>query len=106
VSIKDGWVGPREQVLNVLTTYQRYEPDKPSSLVLIDAWLSPLLWLRVGEKLDGDPQISQPVCWDVVGNSFFSGVVTLSNSIIGKRKVAMCRPREIRMVWVKVHLGP
>jgi hypothetical protein len=55
-SVKDRWVGPCEQVLNVLTAYRRYGPDKPSSLLLTDVWLSSLLlWLRVGEKLDGDP---------------------------------------------------
>jgi hypothetical protein len=33
---------------------------KSSSLLSIDAWLSPLLlWLKVEEKLDGDPQIGQ-----------------------------------------------
>jgi hypothetical protein len=63
VSVKDRWVGPREQVLNVLTAYQRYGPDKPSSLLSIDVWLSPqLLWLGVEEKLDGDPQSGQPAC--------------------------------------------
>jgi hypothetical protein len=56
VSMEDRWVGPREQVLNVLTAYQRYRPDNPSSMLSTDAWLSPLHhWLRVGEKLDGDP---------------------------------------------------
>jgi hypothetical protein len=43
VSVKDRWFGLCEQVLT-------------------DVWVSPLLWLRVGEKLDGDPQIGQPAC--------------------------------------------
>jgi hypothetical protein len=34
-----------------------------------------LLWLSVGEKLDGDPQIGQPACWGCSQNSFFLGVV-------------------------------
>jgi hypothetical protein len=37
VSVRDRWVGPCEQVLNVLTAYQKYKPDKPSSLLSIDA---------------------------------------------------------------------
>jgi hypothetical protein len=37
VSVKDQWVDPHEQVLNVLTAYQRYEPDKQSSLLSIYA---------------------------------------------------------------------
>jgi hypothetical protein len=64
VLVEDRWIGSREQVLNVLTAYRRYGPDKPSSLLSTDTSLSPLhLWLRLGETLDGDPQIGQPVCW-------------------------------------------
>jgi hypothetical protein len=41
-----------------------YESSKPSSLLLTVVWLSPmLLWLWGGEKLNGDPQISQLACW-------------------------------------------
>jgi hypothetical protein len=35
--IKDRGVGTREQVLNVLTAYRRYGPDKPNSLLSTDA---------------------------------------------------------------------
>jgi hypothetical protein len=35
---------------------------------------------------------------DVVGSSFFSGAMTLSNSVGDSRKVVICRLREIRMV--------
>jgi hypothetical protein len=36
--------------------YRSHARDMGSvSLVLIDAWISPLCSLRVGEKLDGDP---------------------------------------------------
>jgi hypothetical protein len=41
--------------------------------------------------------ISQRV-GDVVKSSFFSGIVTLSNSIDDSQKVAICGLREIRMV--------
>jgi hypothetical protein len=36
---------------------------------------------------------------DVVRNSFFSRVVTLSNSVDGKRKIAMRWSHKIHMVW-------
>jgi hypothetical protein len=46
VSIKDLWVDPREQVLNVLIACRWSGSGKPSSLVSTDVWLSLLLhWL-------------------------------------------------------------
>jgi hypothetical protein len=46
VSIKDRWVAPHEQVLNVLIVCRWYGPGKPSSLLSTNVWLSPLLhWL-------------------------------------------------------------
>jgi hypothetical protein len=46
VSVKDRGVGTYEQVLNVPIAYQWYGPGKPSSLLSVDVWLSPLLhWL-------------------------------------------------------------
>jgi hypothetical protein len=46
VSVEDQGVGTREQVLNVPITCRQYGPGKPSSLLSIDVWLSPLLhWL-------------------------------------------------------------
>jgi hypothetical protein len=41
VSVKDRWVGPREQVLNVPIACRRYVPDKPSSRSSIESWLYP-----------------------------------------------------------------
>jgi hypothetical protein len=41
VSVKDRWVGPHEQVLNVPFVCRRYGPGKPSSLLSIEAWLKP-----------------------------------------------------------------
>jgi hypothetical protein len=41
VSVKDRCVGPHEQVLNVPITCERSGPDKPSSLLSIEAWLKP-----------------------------------------------------------------
>jgi hypothetical protein len=46
VSVKDRWVGPCAQVLNVLIACRWYRPSKSSSLLSTDVWLSPLLhWL-------------------------------------------------------------
>jgi Cft2 family RNA processing exonuclease len=46
VSVKDRWVGPLEQVLNVHIVYQWYVSGKPSSMSAIDVCLSSLLhWL-------------------------------------------------------------
>jgi hypothetical protein len=36
-----------------------------------------------------DPQIGQLACWGLCREPFFSGVVTLSNSVGGSWKVAM-----------------
>jgi hypothetical protein len=41
VSIKDWWVGPREQVLNVPITCQWYGPGKSSSRPSTENWLCP-----------------------------------------------------------------
>jgi hypothetical protein len=74
VSVKDRWAGPREQVLNISIAYRWYGSGKPSSLPSTYVWLSPLLlWLRVREKLDGDPQISQPMCWGYSREFLFLG---------------------------------
>jgi hypothetical protein len=74
--VKYRWVAPHEQALNVPITYWYMGPvslvachRQKLGLRLL------LLWLRVGEKLVGDPQIGQPVCCDVVENFLFSGVV-------------------------------
>jgi hypothetical protein len=76
--VKDRWVGPREQVLNVLITCQRYGPDKPSSRLSTEACLFPTASLAVmGEKLGMDPRTSQPSCCGLGQEPFFSGVVDL-----------------------------
>jgi hypothetical protein len=58
VLVKECWVGPREQVLNVLIT----------------CW---------------DPWIGQPMCCGSGWEPFFSGAVTLSNSVGSAQKVVM-----------------
>jgi hypothetical protein len=52
VSVKDQWVGPREQVLNVPITCGVYGPIKSSSLLSIGAWRKrTALVVVLGEKL-------------------------------------------------------
>jgi hypothetical protein len=94
VSIKDRWVGPCEQVLNIPITCWWYEPSKSSSLSSIEAWLKPTASLvGLGEKLGIDPRIGQPTCRGLCHGLFFLRVVGYS------QKIAMHWPREIRMVW-------
>jgi hypothetical protein len=47
VLVKNRWVGPREQVLNIPITCRWYVSDKPSSRPSIECWLCPPLlhWL-------------------------------------------------------------
>jgi hypothetical protein len=41
MSVKDRWVGPRKQVLNVLIACQRYQPCKPCSLPSTEGGFTP-----------------------------------------------------------------
>jgi hypothetical protein len=82
VSIKDRWVGIREQVLNVPIACQRYRPDKPSSWLSIEAYIFPTASLAVmGEKLGMDSRTGQSVCCGLGQEPFFSGVVDLFKSV-------------------------
>jgi hypothetical protein len=82
VSIKDQWVGIREQVLNVPTACRRYGTGKPSSWLSIEAYLFPTASLAVmGEKLGMDSRTDQPVCCGLGQEPFFSGVVDLFKSV-------------------------
>jgi hypothetical protein len=61
VSVKDQWVGPCEQVLNVPITSSVYGPSKPSSLLSTGAWLKRTASVVVlEEKLRWVPQVTQP----------------------------------------------
>jgi hypothetical protein len=51
-----------------------YGSSKPSSLSSTEAWLNPTASLLCGgEKLGGDPHISQAVCWGCSRESLFLG---------------------------------
>jgi hypothetical protein len=74
VSVKDRWVSPHEQVLNVLIAYWCYGPSRPSSLSMTQAWFKSSTSLVVGGgKLGGDPQIGQSACWGCSRESLFLG---------------------------------
>jgi hypothetical protein len=78
VSVKDRWVGPREQILNIPITCWWYRPSKPSSLTLIDGGFTPIASMAgSGEKLGMDPWIGQPSCCRLCRESFFSRAVVL-----------------------------
>jgi hypothetical protein len=82
VSVKDRWVGPREQVLNVPIACRCYEPDKPSSLPSIEGGFTPTaLMAGSGEKLSTDLQISQSAYCGLCREPFFSGAAALSIAV-------------------------
>jgi hypothetical protein len=81
VSVKDRWVGPHEQVLNVPIACWRYGHGKPSSWLLIKACLFPTSSLTVmGEKLGTDLQTGQPACSGLGPEPFFLGAGDLFKS--------------------------
>jgi hypothetical protein len=53
VSVKDRWVGPHEQVLNVPIACQRYVSGKPSSMLSTEAWLKSTTSLVESERETG-----------------------------------------------------
>jgi hypothetical protein len=94
-----GW--PREQVLNVSITFQRYGPGKPSSRLSTKAWLFPTASLAVvGEKLDTDPWINQPSC---------SGALLLGGSesvqIYWWLRERLLYMNRVRYIWLRVIRG-
>jgi hypothetical protein len=95
VSVKDRWVDPREQVLNIPIACRRYGPSKPNSWLLTEDDFTPTPSMagsgeklgmdsRIGqpagsgEKLGMDPQIGQPARCGLCRKPFFSGAVPLS----------------------------
>jgi hypothetical protein len=88
VSVKDHSVGPREQVLNVQIAYWWYEPCKPSTRPLIDAWLYPhsfIGWL--GREVGYGPADQSVVGCGLCREPFFLGEVGLFNSVDDSWKV-------------------
>jgi hypothetical protein len=82
VSVKDRWIGPREQVLNVPITCQCYGPSKPSSWLSTEDCLFPTAsMIVVGEKLGTDLRIRQSSSCGLCQESFFSGAVDMYKSV-------------------------
>jgi hypothetical protein len=51
-----------------------------------------------GEKMGTNPWIGRPTCCGLCRKPFFSRAVTLCNIVDDSQRVAICGPREIRMV--------
>jgi hypothetical protein len=82
VSVKDRWIGPCEQILNVPITCRCYEPGKPSSWLPIEGGFTPTASMAgLGEKLGMDPQISQSARWGLCQEPFFLRAVALSITV-------------------------
>jgi hypothetical protein len=64
VSIKDRWIGPREQVLNVPIACWWYGSSTPTASMI-----------GLGEKLGTNPRISHLACWGLCWEPLFSGAV-------------------------------
>jgi hypothetical protein len=79
VSVKDRWVGPNEQILNVSIAY--WYMGSISLVVYHQQSVilrSLLQWLPRGEKLGMNPWIGQSSCCRLDREPFFSGAVGLS----------------------------
>jgi hypothetical protein len=82
VSMKDRWVRPHEQVLNVPIACRRYVLDKTSSLPSTEGGFTPTASMAVlGEKLGTNPRIGQPTCCGLCRELFFLRAVTLFNDV-------------------------
>jgi hypothetical protein len=82
MSVKDRWVGPREQVLNVPITYWYMGPVSLVAGCQRKVGFAPTASMVVlGEKLNTDLRIGQPLCCELGREPFFLGAVTLLNSV-------------------------
>jgi hypothetical protein len=57
-----------------------------------------LFWLRVGEKLDGDPQIDQPTCWGCSWQFLFLGSSEIRPNLSVTCERLLCFDH-VRYVW-------
>jgi hypothetical protein len=99
VSVKDRWVDAPRASIECTNRMLVYGPNEPSSLLSTGAWLNPIVSLNVrGEKLGGDPQISQSVCWGCNRESLFlrSSVIGPNLSVTHKRLLYM---DHVRYIW-------
>jgi hypothetical protein len=97
VSVKDWWVDPRKQVLNVLIACWRYELDKPISLLSTEGGFTPLLqWLSLEWVWTRRSFSHHAMDW--VGSPFSQERWLYPLLLTTLRKVMMRWPHEIRMV--------
>jgi hypothetical protein len=82
VLVKDRWVDPREQVLNVPIACWWYGPSKPSSRPSTEGWLCPHGFNDYLRRETGYRPVdrSAGVLW-IMSGALFSGAVALLNSI-------------------------
>jgi hypothetical protein len=105
MSVKDRWVGPVEQTLNVPIACRWYGPGKPSSLLSIDVWLSPLLhWLAQERKW---VRTRGSVIWramDYVGSPFSQERWVYSTLSMTHERLLYVD--HMRYVWSRAIRGP
>jgi hypothetical protein len=88
VLVKDRWINPREQVLNVSIACRRYGPSKSAVDRCLTFFTTSLVESR-RETGWGPTYRSASVLRIESGIPFFSRVVTQSDSVDGWQKVAM-----------------
>jgi hypothetical protein len=98
-----GW--PRDQVLNIPIACWYMGPVSLVAYHQQKFGLSLLLlWLRVGEKLDEDPQIGQPACWGCSWEFLFlrSSGICPNLSVTHERLLCV---NYVRYVWFRTIRG-
>jgi hypothetical protein len=105
VSVKDRWIGPREQVLNVLITCWWYGSSKPSSLSLTGACLKRTASMVVlGEKLMWVPRATQSG-WEVeLGALFLRSSASVQPCWRLYERLLFAN--HVRYIWSRVIRGP
>jgi hypothetical protein len=107
VSVKDRWIGPREQVLNELITCWCYGPNKPSSHPSTKGWFCPHCFNGCIGRETGYGTMDQSVIILWIGLvALFSWEQWLCSTLLMTMwKVAICTPCEICMVeghmWIE-----
>jgi hypothetical protein len=103
VSVKNQWVGPHEQVLNIPIAWWWYGSSKPSSLSLTEAWLkSTASLVGLGEKLGTNPWIGQSAWCELYQEPFFSKAV--GSVQVCQRLVKGCHVRGLAVGSVHIVL--
>jgi hypothetical protein len=100
VSVKDRWVSPHEQVLNIPIACRWYRLGKPTRRPSTQCWICPYCFIGWPERETGYRLMDQSVgvlC--IVSGTLFlrsSGTAQLCGRL---RERLLCVAHEIRMVW-------